>query len=224
MIKAFVFDLDDTLYNEIDYVKSGFFEVSKYLEKNYGIVDAYNKLIILFEESRKNVYNRLLDAENIIYSDKDINILVDLYRNHNPKLVLSENVRHTLMLIKELGYKTGIITDGRVEGQWKKIKALGLEKYFDAIIVSDELGGVEYRKPDKRVFFEMANRLGIQTNEMVYIGDNPCKDFMISESLPILTIRLMNTNSIYYNEQYKGNIKPKILIDNISEVLNIINL
>lgn len=60
--------------------------------------------------------------------------------------------------LKNKGIKVGIITDGRPGGQRKKLKALGLDEMIDDIIVTDELGGIQFRKPNDISFRIMQNR------------------------------------------------------------------
>ncbi|WP_318753436.1 HAD-IA family hydrolase [Globicatella sp. PHS-GS-PNBC-21-1553] len=61
---------------------------------------------------------------------------------------------------------------------------LNLEKYFDKIIVTDELGRA-YWKPHPKSFEIMKAHFGVNYNEMVYVGDNPQKDFFIKKSIPL---------------------------------------
>ena len=80
MIKAVVFDLDDTLYPERDYVFSGFDVVGATLEERYGIQNAGQRLKELFLQDRKNVYGRILDESGVSYSQKDIDYISAIYR------------------------------------------------------------------------------------------------------------------------------------------------
>ena len=203
MIKAVVFDLDDTLIKEVDYIKSGFDVVSTSISKNY---DLDKELVLkdmfeLFDESSSYVYNRVLDKNNVLYSKQEIMNLVEIYRNHTPQIRLSKKVIKVLEELRSKGYKIGVITDGYKESQRKKIEALNLEKHVDKIIVTDELGR-EYWKPHPRSFELMKEKLNVDFNEMVYIGDNPQKDFYINKVYPIKTIRLYSLG-IYKDDVYK---------------------
>ena len=90
MITCIVFDLDDTLYDEMDFVKSGYIEVANYLNAAFGIdkIVTYNKLIDLFNVNRKKVLNRLCIELNIEISDA----LIELYRYHQPTISLKSDV------------------------------------------------------------------------------------------------------------------------------------
>ncbi|MDQ9892435.1 HAD hydrolase-like protein, partial [Acinetobacter baumannii] len=64
-----------------------------------------------------------------------------------PEITLYDGVANLILELKNKGIKVGIITDGRVSGQKKKLQALGLDKMVDDIIITDELGGIQFRKP-----------------------------------------------------------------------------
>lgn len=210
MIKAFVFDLDDTLYPEMEYVKSGF----KAIAEDFEDRNIYDKLISLFNEDKADVYQRAG------FNDKQCKRCIEVYRKHMPDIHLSEDVKDTLKTLKQRGYKLGIITDGRPEGQRNKIKALGLNNIMDYIIVTDELGSTEYRKPNPKAFELMKDKLGVEFNEMCYIGDNPQKDFFIKSIYSIKVIQLLK-NSFYSKGKYKGNIKPDNIVSSLKEVIDI---
>lgn len=216
-IGAVVFDLDDTLYPETDYVKSGFAEVGKVMESRFGISDAYQKLLDCFLADRNDVYGRVLSGSNAVFTQGDIADLVRLYRTHTPKLTLSEEVRQTLSALRKRGLKLGVITDGRPYQQRAKMTALGIEGLVDCAIVTDELGGEEYRKPHPKAFETMYARLDVAPNQMIYVGDNPKKDFAIKRYLPVKTVMLQS--GLYRDESFLDGIEPDTIIQSFSELL-----
>ena len=113
-----------------------------------------------------------------------------------PMIELYAGVSEMLIRIKNKGKKIGIITDGRPDGQKNKIKALKLD--VDQVIITDELGGIQYRKPNKKAFELMQNRWKIAFNKMVYIGDNISKDFSAPKELGMNVIYFKNANGLYY--------------------------
>lgn len=219
MYKVIVFDLDDTLYFEKDYVKSGYRIISKYLNQKYGLNEKviYKEMLFLFYKSPKNIFNRILDKYNISYSNEDIQNMITLYRNHKPKIKLSKDVRKTLVFLLKKDYRLGIITDGFKEAQRKKIQVLQLEKYFEKIIVTDELGeNREYWKPHEKSYILMKEYFNVEFNEMIYIGDNISKDFIAPIKLGILTIQIINKKSIHQDKDVKI-----AKIKNINEILKL---
>lgn len=208
-----IFDLDDTLYSEKEYVESGFKEIAKV----YGNDSLFNKLMYLYNINSNNVFQRAG------FSQEKCKKCIEIYRNHTPKISLDYHVKATLEYLKIKNYKLGIITDGRPKSQWNKIKALELNKYMDCIIVTDELGGEEYRKPNSKAYEIMKIELNCKFEEMIYVGDNPCKDFYVKDKYPILTIRLLS-NGLYADKEYYHGIKEDLCISSISEIMELINV
>lgn len=211
MIKAIVFDLDDTLYPEIDYVKSGF----KAIAKAWGDTSIYETLYSLFMKDPINVYQRAG------FSEAECKRCIDIYRNHKPSITLDSMVVNTLKRLKEMQYQLGIITDGRPEGQKNKIKSLCLDIVMDCIIITDEIGGIEYRKPNPKSFEIMKKKLNVDYDEMMYVGDNPQKDFAIKLIYPISTVEIKN-NGMYTKKDYLKGILPDYTINSIEEIFDII--
>jgi len=191
-LKAIVFDLDDTLYSEKEYVKSGYAVVARELSM---VENAEAKLWKAFEE-KKPAIDDILCSEGV-YSDVLKQRCLDAYRFHWPSIHLYGGVAEMLTYLREKNFLIGIITDGRSEGQRSKIKALGLEKFVNCIIITDELGGVEYRKPNEKAFVIMKDQLGVEYDEMCYVGDNIKKDFIAPERLGIRCIWFKNMDGLY---------------------------
>lgn len=220
MVKAVIFDLDDTLYMENEFVEYGLKNAANVAETVYGIVNANEKIRSLYQESKGKVFDRLVNAETI--KDKEIAVagLVKAYRNCEPKnLHCNPGVLDLLKTLKKKGVRTGIITDGFADVQKSKIKALGIQEYIDEIVITDELGGVQCRKPNPIGFEKMLKMLDVKPQEMVYIGDNPNKDFAIKKYLPIITARVDVPNGIYRNSEYLYGIKPDIIVKQIGDIL-----
>lgn len=208
MIKAIIFDLDDTLFPEEDYVKSGFRAIADY----FGDKNIFEKLYGLFKKDKRNVYQRAG------FSEEECSKCIEIYRNHFPDIKLDLKIKELLSELKERGFLLGIITDGRPIGQRNKISALRLDELIDKIIVTDELGGIEFRKPNPKPFELMKEALKIDYNEMMYIGDNPAKDFFIRSIYPIHTVRVINSG-MYEESDYFGDVKECLTIKNLYEIL-----
>jgi len=188
-IEAVIFDLDDTLYPEKDYVKSGYQAIAKAYPQ---IPTMFDELWAAFEQKTPAI-DLVLGRHGMTAKKDDA---LHLYRFHAPELTLDPTVREMLVRIKK-EKKLGLLTDGRPEGQRAKIKALGLEDAFDAIIVTDELGGIEFRKPCERAFSLICNALHVPAEKTVYIGDNIAKDFIAPEKLGMQCIWFRNKTGLY---------------------------
>jgi len=218
MLKAVIFDLDDTLISEKEYVISAFNHISKVISNEYNLLyeDIFNELKLLFEESPKNVFNRFFEKHKLFYTTDDINYLIEEYRNHEPNIKFYDDVIPCINTLREKGFKLGIITDGYNNSQWKKLIALNADKLFDEIIVTDDFGR-EYWKPNPKAFEIIRDRMKIDFSQMVYVGDNPEKDFYISKIYPIITVRI-NRGNIYENKDYLGNVREHYVISKLDEL------
>ncbi|QPC47652.1 HAD family hydrolase [Mangrovibacillus cuniculi] len=219
MIKAVIFDLDDTLISEKEYIESGYRHISKILSERFSKDERtlYQLLLELLNDSSKNVFNRLLDRLEIVYTKENILELVEEYRNHNPDISFFDDVLPCLEQLKNKKIKTGIITDGYANAQRQKLKAVKADNYFEEIIVTDELGR-EYWKPHPKSFEIIKENLNVEFNEILYVGDNPKKDFYISNIYPISTARIDRGNSIYTDALYYKNIQELYRITSLVDL------
>ncbi len=223
MIKAVVFDLDDTLISEFEYIKSGYFHVSKILSSRIGKCskEMFELLIDLFNKNPKNVFNRAFEHLKVTYTNNEIIELVDEYRNHYPRIQFFDDVLPCLKELKKQNIKIGIITDGYSNAQRQKLKAVEAHHYFDDIIITDELGK-EYWKPHPKAFEIMKEKLEVNFTEMIYIGDNPEKDFYISTIYPIKTIRICR-KGIHKDKEYLHKIKEDFSVKTLNDLKPIID-
>lgn len=185
-IKGVIFDLDDTLYSEKEYVKSGYKAVSDYLGGNFE-----DKLWSFFEAGKPAIDELLKELGQESEKEEALKI----YRAHKPNIHLYPGVAEMIENLKAKGIKVGIITDGRPEGQRKKLDALGLR--VDDVIITDELGGVQFRKPCDIAFRIMVTRWRLNPADVVYVGDNPVKDFQAPQQLGMKSMLVMNEDGIY---------------------------
>ena len=223
MIKVVIFDLDDTLISEYEYIKSGYRFVSQILNERYRITGNINEeLNQLFIESPKNVFNRLLDNHHISYDKEDILCLVNEYRNHVPDIYLYDDVIPLLEKLSQKNIRFGIITDGYLSTQKNKVEVLKLNEYFEKIIYTESLGR-KYWKPNPKSFELMKEYFNVEYDEIMYIGDNPQKDFYINHYYPIYTVQINRNQKIYKNNNYFQEVYPKLIINNLLELEKFIN-
>lgn len=190
-IDAVIFDLDDTLYSEKDYVRSGYRAVARVFTQ---VTDMEQRLWDAFQNGLQAI-DAVLEQEGILtpeYKEKAL----QTYRRHLPEVEVYPGV-HQLLLRLGKSKRLGLITDGRPEGQRAKLQALAIENLFDEIIVTDELGGPVCRKPNEAAFRLMQQAMGVPFEKMVYVGDNAKKDFIAPEKLGMQTIWFRNRDGLY---------------------------
>lgn len=198
-LDAIIFDLDDTLYSEKEYVRSGYRKIAELFPEIKGA----EELLWKFFQEKKSALDEFLKCEDI-FTEANKAKCLEVYRFHKPDIHLYSGVREMLKRLKR-NYKLGMITDGRPEGQRAKIKALGLEEIFDQIIITDELGGTEYRKPNETAYRMMAKKFGTEFGAMCYVGDNTKKDFIAPMKLGMKSIWFRNEDGLYQcSEKRRG--------------------
>ena len=201
ILRAVIFDLDDTLYPERDYVLSGFRAVAQWAQRELGIPsdEGYARFERLFAEGvRGTTFNQWL-RESGLPEESWVSQMVQVYRRHQPHIQPFADVP---ALLGRLGrrYKLGLISDGYLQVQRKKWRALGLESHFSAVVFSDE-GGRECWKPSTWPYRQALQRLGCGPDEAVYVGDNLLKDFWGANQLGMGTIHLHRHIGEYADRQ-----------------------
>jgi putative hydrolase of the HAD superfamily len=191
LVEGVAFDLDDTLYLECHYVRSGFQRVAEEL----GARGAETERIFSFLESQfdagifSNAFDRLIAAFPDLEFVCNVDELVDLYRSHRPAITLIDGVSSLLGELNRSGIRLALITDGSVVSQSNKIAALAIDQLFEPIYITDSWG-VEFRKPHLLAFQAVEQNWGIIPEKLAYIGDNPAKDFYAPRRLGWQTVRL----------------------------------
>ena len=215
--KLYIFDLDDTLYYEKEFVLGAFMHVCEYLGEKYKVDSQllfYRMIEILNTEGRGNIFDVICSEYGF---EEKIEKLVDIYRSANPKLKLYEDSEAFINRLKEKGISIGIITDGCSKVQWNKIKSLGLESKVDKIIVTDDYGD-GFEKPNQRSYTDMIKYFNVKPYECVYIGDNPKKDFVGAKALNINTIRIKRDRGDHINDIVSFDYEADLIINNFYEL------
>lgn len=197
MADVLVFDLDDTLFPEHQFVTSGFSAVGHWLEDEQGVTGFAETAAALFDAGQRgNIFNLTLDALEIPYDRPFILKLVEVYRRHEPVISLFEDARWALSHYQDLSLSLGIITDGFLETQRNKIKALAVEKFFDVIVCTDEFGRKCW-KPSEFSYRKIMEVIGVDGDQCIYVGDNPQKDFVIARKQGWKTIQICREGGVY---------------------------
>lgn len=210
--KVVCFDLDDTLYKEIDYLTSAYGEIAA----SVGHPELLPQMVKWYKEG-EDVFQK---TNLFLGIDTPVADYLDIYRNHFPAVSLSDGVEDTLDELKHRGITLGIITDGRSVGQRNKIKALNLNRWFDDenIIVSEEFGS---EKTDVKNFKYFEQKY--PEHSFVYVGDNPKKDFIVPNHLGWQSVMLKDDGrNIHKQEAVPMDNLPQITITNIEELLDFI--
>ncbi|MCL6611787.1 MAG: HAD family hydrolase [Peptococcaceae bacterium] len=184
-----VFDLDDTLYEERSFVRSGFKKVANYLYCKHLIPEdeSYAYMLKKLEMGRGRVFDDVLIKYNL-YSKTEVKKCLFIYRNHKPDIVLFEDADICLKRFEH--FSLYIVTDGNKIVQNNKLISLGLYDRVKFCFITHRYG-IKNAKPSPYCFLRICERERVNPEEVVYIGDNPYKDFVGIKPLGFKTIRVL---------------------------------
>lgn len=218
--KVVVFDLDDTLYKEIDYLKSGYRCIASLVSNAYIAENEVYQLML-------NTYRQGGDSFATVvqkYGFRLFNVewMLGVYRNHKPKISLEDDTKDTLDWLKTNGVRLGVITDGRLRQQQNKMDALGLLKYMDENDMVVNVKADRF-KPDRRSFQYFMNKYG-EFCDYWYVGDNTAKDFLAPNGLGWTTVCLLDDGRNIHKQCFDKDpiYLPKYKVSRISDVLGLI--
>jgi putative hydrolase of the HAD superfamily len=216
-LSAVIFDLDDTLYLERDYVISGFHAVASWAEGELGVPleQGLSDLRSLFDDGvRTNTFDRWLRVRGF-EPQRYLRKMVDAYREHHPTISTLKPVPGLLASLADK-CQLGLITDGRSPVQRRKLDALELASSFDAVVLTGDLGP-NWWKPSVLPFELIIGLLGASARNVVYVADNPLKDFVGARAAGMFTIWVHTPRGLYSSLQPPSRAYlPDMAIDELS--------
>jgi len=224
MITTVVFDLDDTLYDEVDYCQSGFASVAEFLADSAQPAHLKGQAGRIFDclwkqfttGNRTRTFNAALDELGVAYDRELIDKLIKVYRHHMPKIILPKDSLDVLRQLTDR-YILALLTDGFLPAQRLKVQALGIEKYFKCIIYTEELGR-EFWKPCPAGFEKLMQSLNAKPENIAYIADNEEKDFIAPNKLGFLTIRIIRPARLHAGSSAAPDAAAQYIIHQIRQL------
>jgi putative hydrolase of the HAD superfamily len=210
-----IFDLDDTLYDEKKFVYSGFKEVANWISmmSNISSIEIYNYMVeYLSIHGRGVVFDNVLE-KYFNKTVKNINKCVSIYRTHIPTISLDTDIVNLLLELRK-SFNLYIVTDGNKIVQNNKLKSLNLENYINKAFITHRYG-LSASKPSLKCFEIIKNKEKVSWQDIIYVGDNPKKDFINLNKVNANTIRILQGDfaDIEVPVQYDAKFKIKNLID-----------
>ena len=219
--RVLVFDLDDTLYPECDYVRSGFEAVDRWLRDQHGVTGFNEVAVAHFQAGRRgNIFDLSLEQLGMAREPALISRLVTVYREHKPAIRLHEDAAWALDHFRPR-MKLGVITDGQLVTQQRKVAALGIEPKVDRIIYSDAFGRENW-KPSTVPYCKLIEAMGCNHAECVYVADNVEKDFLAARRLGWRTIQIRRPNGEYCSRQASSDYQAEEQIASLRELMDLL--
>ncbi|MDR4886034.1 HAD family hydrolase [Fredinandcohnia sp. QZ13] len=214
-----LFDLDDTLLNRDKAVEKMFLQI---LEKCYGAPK---------QQTKNDMLQSFKEYDKRSYGDSDkTKVLESFFDEYHPKVRLprrdiqefwnenfpqcfsiDQNTIHIVNTIK-MHVKVGIITNGSTQRQKAKIMNTHLNRCFDTIIISEEVG---FSKPNEQIYELALHKLNVRPEEVLFVGDNIVKDIGGCQNA--------NMKGIWFNPHMTKNetdIKPYTEIHSFDRLLS----
>lgn len=183
VIKAVLVDLDDTLYAYSPCCNAGISKAIVFAAKNYGI--SQEDALAFFSKARDEAkitagktgaaHSRLLYFKRmgeIIEGKTNLDFAINaekrFWKAYFGKMVLKPPAKEFLANCKKASLKVAVVTNLTTEIQFRKIKTLGIKKFIDFIVTSEEAGS---EKPDKKIVALALERLGVSVSEVIFVGD-----------------------------------------------------
>lgn len=207
MIKAVVFDLDDTIY-DYEYCHEKAMEKFKdYCVNKFSITgeefeNSFNLAKKIVKNRLRNTaasHNRLLYVQNFleIIGEKPTVHALDLYNQYwNAMLEIMQPYEYVIPLFRKLAgenLKIGILTDLTAHIQYRKIQYLGIDEYIDTIVTSEEAGE---EKPNNKMFDLVIEKFKLSPEEIIMIGDSYKKDILGAEAAGMHSIHFEKEDDI----------------------------
>jgi|TARA_B100001996_G_C18658547_1_gene592167 putative hydrolase of the HAD superfamily len=192
MIKAVIFDLDNTL---LDFMKMKEYAVKAaiagMIEAGLDIDDeeSYKTIVSIYEEEgweNQQIFNYFLDRTIGEVNNKYLAAAIVAYRRaREANLLLYPNVNHTLVELMKAGIKLAVVSDAPSREAWMRIYYLNLHHHFDIVLTFDDTNA---RKPSPIPFQMALKELKTEPSETLMVGDWPERDVAGANNLGIRTI------------------------------------
>ncbi len=196
LIKAILFDLDDTLFPEGTYRESGLRHIARTLaseEETY-------KLLKHYDQKTGKALSGLVEE------------LIQRYRGHEPEITCYPDV---LPALRRLGdrYKLGLISNNSAGTQYHKLSGLKIERHFESIVIAER----PKLKPHPEPFEISLSNLGTEPTQTVYVADWPEVDFPTSNRMGMVTVMIERPDKITPSHVPEG-CQPKHEIETLDEL------
>ncbi len=220
MLKAILFDIDDTLYDSTTLTtmarkNSILAMMDAGLKGNFE--ELYSRLegvIKKFGPNYSRHYDELLKELGIAWSAKIIAAGVVAYeRTKVGYLKPYPRAVPTLLELRKK-YRLGVVSNGLAVKQWEKLISLGIHHLFDVVATSEEVG---VEKPAKEIFLLAVKNLGLKPEECVMVGDRLATDIAGAKSAGLRTIRVRQGKYSQLKPESELQ-KPDAEINEISEL------
>jgi len=223
-IKAVVFDIEDTLYdsslqmrmarlNAIRAMKEAGLPID--LETGYKMLE---EIVKEYGPHYTKHFDKLLKRLGLKWDPRVIAAGVVAETSQVYLKPYSDTIP-TLIRLRDLGYRLGVIAGGRSVKEWQKLIQLGVDHIFHSVLISEDLGTEEISVDQ---FLEGTRRLDVEPEETLYVSSKPNEGILYANKAGLVTVRVRRGDS--FVEKPKAlEARPKYTIDRLSDILDLLN-
>jgi putative hydrolase of the HAD superfamily len=194
--RCVVFDVDDTLYLERDYVRSGFAAVDAWAAAELGVDGIADAAWEQFLTGRRgDTFDVALRARGVEPTPATVDQMVACYRSHRPDITMLPDAAARVEQIRGRAELVAV-TDGPLASQRAKVAALGVARWAALVVFTEEFGP-GFAKPHPRAFELVEAHADTRGTDNVYLADNPAKDFAAPRALGWRTVRVRRPDSLH---------------------------
>ncbi|MBC8197118.1 MAG: HAD-IA family hydrolase [Candidatus Marinimicrobia bacterium] len=222
MIKAVIFDLDNTLLDFMT-MKSSAVNAGVRGMKEAGLnVDTDETIKHIFDiyNEKGYEYQEVFDdfiKQKIGHLDYRIlaSAIMAYRKSKEANLMLYPNVNRTLFMLSKMGLKLGVVSDAPSREAWLRLCYVNLHHIFDAVVTFDVTG---VHKPLPVPFLKVTELLDIPPEEMIMIGDWPERDVIGAKEVGMMTAFAKYGDT--FGTEYSG---ADFDLNDIYELISIVN-
>jgi len=225
-ITAILFDLDDTLFNSslmsLTARRNG---VRAMIEAGLDVKEeeAFTRLLAIVKKFGSNYgkhFNRLLEELGVATNPKLIAAAIVAYHSTKQALLRPHPGVITTLLTLMKKVKIGIVSDGVKIKQWEKLTYLGLQHFFDVVVVNEKK---DEWKPAAKGYQKAMKKLGLHDySQVIFVGNNVETDILGANKLGMTTI-LFDPLEKYDRTNLQKELQPDFIIKNFREILTLFN-
>jgi len=190
------FDLEDTLYPEESWIRSGYAAIEGGLKRLYGADGFAAKAWSWYKVGeRERALAKTLEEMGLPHDRPALEFVERLYVSHTPQIQIYPDVLPALETL-HMRAAVAIVTDGPPTLQRRKIDALKIDHFIHRVVFTEEWG-IEFRKPHARGFQELQDWMGLPAHKCMYVGDDPARDFAGPRKLGWHVLRIRRRDGVH---------------------------
>lgn len=194
--QCIVLDLDDTVYPEHEFVRSGFRHIEAWAADALGIEGLGETCWSLFRDGvRGHTFDRALELHGVPASPDSVRALVIEYRMHTPQIRVGPERLEVVEKLSE-NFRLCVLTGGNPDVQRSKYRVLGIDHLVESVVFCGDWGP-EFDKPHERGWQAIEDLTGLSEGQLTYVADNPLKDWPATEHRGWSLIRVRMPDSLH---------------------------